>query len=313
MTRNSPLAIRRASFALAMVLIGLGGSAAEAEAEVEGKTMLRWKFKEGDVLRYSLDQTTVSIGQDPTGREIKQTIGLVMDMTWTIKSVDATGVASMTQTIDRVRTSASLPFGKFSFDSKEAGDASSVAGPLFKMLVGAEFSSRMTPRGEVNDIKLSDKLLATLRGTNEPAGAQGQFSEAGLKNMLAQLVIPMPEEAVDVGQTWRKSMAIPAGPEGQTRQIEQTFTYKGPGAASNSLVSIGFTTRFDPPKTDPNVPVTLKKEAATGRYDFDNASGRIVHSDVDENVELSISLEGKEIPQKVETRRTLVLSKDKSP
>ncbi len=73
-----------------------------------------------------MDQTTVSTGQDPEGREVKQTFGLILDMTWTVKSVDASGVASMTQTIDRVRTTAAAPFGKFSFDSKEAGDA---AGP----------------------------------------------------------------------------------------------------------------------------------------------------------------------------------------
>ena len=309
MTTNGPLAPRRVALAMvaALLLVGLGSSTANA------KTTLRWKFKEGEVLRYSMDQATVSTGQGPDGREIKQTFGLVMDMTWTIKSVDASGVASMTQTIDRVRTSAASPFGKFSFDSKEAGAAASVAGPLFKMLVGAEFSSKMSPKGEVTDIKLSDKLLATLRGDSEPAGAQGQFSEAGLKNMLAQMVIPLPEEGVDAGQTWQRAMAIPAGPDGQTRQIEQTFTYKGPDAANAGLEAIGFTTKFDPPKADPNVPVTFKKETATGQFDFDNAAGRIVKSNVVEDVEVSVTIEGKEVPQKVETTRVLALSKDKAP
>ena len=171
----------------------------------------------------------------------------------------------------------------------------------------------MTPKGELTDITLSEKLLATLRGDNEPAGAQGQFSEAGLKNMVAQLVIPLPNEAVDVGQTWSRKMAIPAGPDGQTRQIEQTFTYKGPEATSGCAEAIGFSTKFEAPKPDPNEPVTLKKESASGQYDFDNSAGRIVKSNVAEDVEVSISIEGKEVPQKVETRRVLSLSKDKTP
>ncbi len=310
MTIKRPLAIRRTSpafLAIAMLLVGTGA------APTPAKTTLRWKFKAGDALHYSMDQTTVSTGQDPSGREIKQTFGLILDMTWTVKSVDASGVASMTQTIDRVRTSAASAFGKFSFDSKEAGDAGSVAGPLFKMLVGAEFTSKMNPLGEVTDIKLSDKLLATLRGDNEPAGAHGQFSEAGLKNMLAQMVIPLPEAGVDVGETWQRKLAVPSGPDGQTRPIEQTFTYKGPDAASRGLEAIDFTTKAEPPKPDPNVPVTLKKETATGHFGFDNASGRIVRSNVVENVEMSISLEGKDIPQKVETTRVFTLSKDKAP
>jgi hypothetical protein len=310
MTTNRLLAFRRARMplAVAMLLVGLGSSTAQAQA----KTTLRWKFKEGDALHYSMDQTTVSTGQDPGGREVKQTLGLIMDMTWKVKAVDASGVASMIQTIDRVRASASSPLGKFSFDSKEAGDAASAAGPLFKMLVGAEFSSKMNPRGELVEIKLSDKLLATLRGDNEPAGAQGQFSEEGLKNMLAQMVVPLPEAGVNVGETWQRKMAIPAGLEGQTRQIEQTFTYKGPQPGPGGPEAIDFTTKSEPPKPDPNVPVVLKKETATGRFEFDNAAGRIGKSNVVESVEAVLTLEGKEVPQKVETTRVLTLSDDKA-
>ncbi len=310
MITNRPFAMARASIllAIAVLMVGLGSSPTLA------KTMLRWKFKEGDVLRYSMDQTTVTSGPDPiSGREMKQTLGLIMDMTWTVKSVDASGVASMSQKIDRVRVSGASGGNKFSSDSKEAGDAAGIAGPLFNMLVGAEFTSKMNPRGELTEIKLSDKLLATLKGNNEPAGAQGQFSEEGLKNMLTQMVIPLPEAGVDVGESWQRKLAVPAGPEGQTRQIEQTFTFKGPDPASKGLQTIDFTTKADPPKPDPNVPVVLKKESATGRFGFDNAAGRIARSNSTENVEVAFTLEGKEIPSKIETTRVFTLSTDKTP
>jgi Family of unknown function (DUF6263) len=309
MSTNRPFAIGRASIlAIVALMVGLGSSPTLA------KTMLRWKFKVGDVLRYSMDQTTVTTGPDPiSGREMKQTLGLIMDMTWTVKSVDASGVASMSQKIDRVRASAASPAGKFSFDSKEAGDSATVAGPLFKMLVGAEFTSKMNPRGELTEIKPSDKLVATLRGNDEPAGAQGQFSEEGLKNMLSQMVIPLPEAGVDVGESWQRKLSVPSGPDGQTRQIEQTFTYKGPDAATKGLEAIDFSTKADPPKADPNIPVVLKKETATGRFGFDNAAGRIVRSNTVENVEVAFTLEGKEIPSKVETTRVFTLSPDKAP
>ena len=309
MTTIRPRAIRRAALALsaAVLLVGLG------PAPVGAKTTLRWTFKEGEVLRYSMDQNTVATGQDPGGREIKETQGLIIDMTWTVKAVDASGVASITQTIDRVRTSRTAPFGKFSFDSKEAGSDPGVAGPMVKVLVGAEFTVKMNPRGEVSDVKLSDKLLASLKGDNEPAGAQGPSSEAGLKNMIAQMVLPLAEAGVDVGETWKRSMAIPAGPDGQTRQIEQTFTYKGPDPTSSGVMAIDFTTKLEPPKADPNVPVTFKKETQTGRIEFDNASGRLVKSTAEEDVEFSIAIQGKDVPQKARTSRVLTLSKDKAP
>ena len=171
----------------------------------------------------------------------------------------------------------------------------------------------MNLRGEVTDVKLSDKLLASLRADNEPGGAQGQFSEAGLKNIIAQMVMPMAEGGVDIGESWKMSQAIPAGPEGQTRQVEHAFTYKGHDATSAGLEVIEFATKFESPKADPNVPVTVKKETQTGRVEFDNTSGRVVKSTVAENVEAAISIQGKELLQKAETSRVLTLSKDKAP
>jgi hypothetical protein len=283
-----------------------------AEVESTAKTTLRWKFKAGEVLRYAMDQTTVSTGQDPEGKEMSQSINLVMDMTWTVKAVDPSGLASVVQTIDRIRTTATLPFGKITFDSKEAASATSAAGPLFKMLVGAEFTAKLSPLGEATDVKLSEKLLAMLR-EDEPAGAQGQFSEAGLKNIIAQMVTPLPEAGVDVGETWTKALAIPAGPEGQTRKIEQTFTYKGADPAAGGAEVIEFSTKFEAPKPDPNVQVTFKKEGATGRVEFDNAAGRIARSTVAEDVEYSMAFQGKDLAQKVKTSRVLTLSKDKAP
>jgi Family of unknown function (DUF6263) len=320
MTTNRLRAIRRAALALSMAILlaGLGHPIATAAEKVA----LRWKFKEGEVIRYSMDQTTAQTSQDPEGREIKQNFGLILDMSWKVKSVDASGVASLTQTVDRVRTTLSAPGGlKFSFDSKDLGNITDskgaanvpgAAGPMFKILLGAEFSSKMSPRGELTDIKLSDKLMATLKADNDPAAAQGPFSEVGLKNILAQMVLPLAETSVDVGDTWKRALAIPAGPDGQTRQIEQTFTYKGHDHAS-SLPTIEFTSKLDPPKADPNVPVTFKKETETGRIEFDNALGRVAKSTVVEDVEVSVAIQGKEIPQKVQTTWVLTLSKDKTP
>lgn len=311
MTTNRRRAIFRAVLGLstALSLIGLGQGSAVA------KETIRWKFKEGQVWHYSMDQNTVQSGQDPEGREQKQTYNLIMDMTWTIKSVDPSGVATISQTIDRLRTTVIGPFGKFSFDSKEAGNAPGAAGPMFEILLGAEFTSKMNPRGELSDIKLSEKMLSTLKGENDPMVTQGPFSEAGLKNMVAQMITPLPEGAVDVGETWKRTLAVPAGPDGQTRQIEQNFSYKGKGAepASSGLETIEFSTKLDPPKTDPNIPVTVKKESQTGRIEFDNAAGRVVKSSTEEVMEFSMAAQGKDVTQKAQITRLLSLLKEKAP
>ncbi len=305
MITTPPLAAFRGLLTLAL-LLGLGATDARAKAT------LRWKFQPGEVLRYQTNQTTTSKVKDGDGKEILQTLTLTIDLSWAVKAVDPSGSASLTQTIDRIRTTATMPFGKFSHDSKEAGDASSPAGPIFKMLVGSEIGFKMSPRGELSEIKLSEKLLATLKGGDEPAGAQGQFSEAGLKNMLELMGIVLPEEAVDPGATWARKLAIPAGPDGQTRAADQTFTYAGPDPSGGGKAeAIELATRFEPIKADPNVPVTIKSEEARGKYLFDNAGGRIESSTLTQHVELTGQIGGKDLAQSTDTSTVMTLAKGK--
>ena len=219
-----------------------------------GAATLRWKFKPGEVLRYESAQTTLTKVKDPGGQEVASTLTLTMDLTWKVKEVDPQGGAAIIQTIDRIRTTATFPNGKFSFDSKESGDASSPAGPLFKMLVGTEFNFKMNSQGELSDIKLADQLLATLKGDNQPAGALGQFSEAGLKNMLVQMGVILTPRDINPGDTWTRKLAIPAGMNGETREIEQTYTLGKPEATPKPLETIDMATKFSPAPPDPNLP-----------------------------------------------------------
>ena len=115
-----------------------------------GATTLRWKFKEGEVLR------NIRVGRRPPSLDRPRTprarrssttlIGLVdgHDLDRQGRSTGPQGVASVVQTIDRLRTTATLPFGKVTFDSTDDKPrrSTSPAGPLFKMLVGAEMSPR---------------------------------------------------------------------------------------------------------------------------------------------------------------------------
>ena len=303
MTMTRSTVGRTGCLALAVWLLGVGADA----------STLRWKFKSGEVLRYESNQTTVSKVKDPSGQEVGQTLTLTMDLTWNVKEVDPQGFATLTQTIDRIKTTATTPYGKFSIDSKENSNAAGPAGPLFKMLIGAEFTFKMNPQGELSDIKLSDKLLAGLRGDNEPAGAQGQFSEAGLKNMLTQMGVVLPQDEVNIGKTWSRKLAIPAGPNGQTREIEQSYTLRGSEAADKPLDAIDMATKFAPIATDPNIPVTIKTQEATGRFLFDNANGRIDSSKVTEKVELTGQIQGKEIAQSNETITVMTLLRNKTP
>ncbi len=318
----TPRSTARSGLAALAILIGLGAGMAQA------RTTLRWKFKPGDVLHYQTVQATVTTIQDLNGKPVQQSLALTIDLTWTVKSVDDAGRASVSETIERMRTSATMPYvGKLSDDSKDA-EASGPIGSLFKFLVGSEFAFTITPRGEIGDVKLPEKLLAALKAPDEPAPAAGGrpaegggmkmmlmqlgITEEGMKNMLNQMTLVVPEEALEVGGKWDRKLPAPAGPEGASRMIDQTFIYRGADVAGKGE-GVDLTTKFEPLKPDPNVPVTIKSEEASGRYSFDNAAGRITTSTLTQKIEARVQAEGKEVPQSIETVTTMTLTKDKAP
>jgi hypothetical protein len=298
MTTQSTLRAIALGLALA-VPTGFSGSLAEAKAT------LRWKFQEGETLKYTSNQVVSTKILDPDGKELKQTTSLVIDMTWKVKSVEAsTGTAVMTQTIDRIRTTASLPFGKFSFDSKEAAEAPGPAASLFK-LVGAEFTLKMNPRGELSEIKLPEKLLSALQAGQDQAGSQVPYSEEGLKNMLVTTSVLLPEGPVDPGAKWSRKLTIPTGGPDQTRTIEQVYTYTGPGASGETIELV---TAFDAPKADPSLPVSVKAQESKAKIDFDATAGRLKEIAATEHIEVAGKVMDKDVVQTNDTTSTLTLS-----
>ena len=60
---------------------------------------LRWKFRQGEVVRYTIVQET-ALEERLEGQEGKTSLSQTVDLHWTVKSLLPDGVAEMTQ-IDR--------------------------------------------------------------------------------------------------------------------------------------------------------------------------------------------------------------------
>ena len=120
-------------------LVVLAGSVRAAEFQHAAGEPLRWKFKAGESIRYTMVQEISQETKDP-GRVLKLTMNQTVDLHWSVKSVADDGVADMTWTIDRVRAKVSGPEGGFEFDSQTGkdpeGPLAAQVGPLVKPLVG---------------------------------------------------------------------------------------------------------------------------------------------------------------------------------
>ena len=93
--------------------------------------------------------------------------------------------------------------------------------------MGAEFTFKMNARGELTDIKVPRKLLESLRQASPAATAGGMFSEEGLKNLIGQSSLALPEGPQEKGKTWNQFARIPVPMLG-TMVMHKTYTFEGP-------------------------------------------------------------------------------------
>ena len=84
-----------------------------------GAEALRWKFKPGETLRYTMVQETIQ-GMKAMGKDFKTSLNQTVNLHWSVKNVASDGVAELSQTIDRVRTKVEGPGNSFSMTHRRA-------------------------------------------------------------------------------------------------------------------------------------------------------------------------------------------------
>jgi len=297
----------------AVAAVLLGTLAAGAGAGEAGAATLRWKFKAGDKLHYAMDQTTVT-QLKANGQDIKTTNKQTIDMTWAIDSVADDGTAEITQTIDRMRTKIDSAFGAFEFDSKsdKAPEGPIAAGvvPTLKLLVGATFKYKMTPRGELKDVRVPEGLVKSLKESSPAAAAAagGMFTEEGLKNMINESSLNLPEEDLTKGKSWTRPTKMPPSPIG-VMTLDKTYTYEGL-ADGNEKLALNVVVKLEP-AANPAIEVKIGEQKGEGTFLFDNNAGRVSSSKVTEKISVAIKVMNQTIDQTTETTSEMKLTDGK--
>src|SRR5438477_481575 len=106
--------VSRSKLAVLTVFVAAAFAGVTRADDVE----LRYKFKEGDKLNYSMEQK-MTMEVNFGGQKISMDMDLDMTMTWKVGDVDKDGKAKVTQTIDRVQVKMKHPTGGFEYDSKD--------------------------------------------------------------------------------------------------------------------------------------------------------------------------------------------------
>jgi hypothetical protein len=297
--------MRRAGLCLLTVLLAAG-----AADRAAAQTTLRYKFKKGEKLNYVMEQK-MNMAMTVMGNDINMDMGQTIDMIWDIKDVDADGRAKMIQKIDRIRFKmGGGQVGNVEFDSKEdkepEGPVAKALAPIFKALAGAEIGLSMDAQGKVSDVTVPENVTKALKGP-AAAGLGEMFSEDGLKHMMDQSGLVVPKDAISKGKTWDQGMEMKS-PIGKMK-IEIANTFDGQVKRDGKeLERVAMKPKITiEAGEDAKIQVKLKSQDSKGSAYFDNTAGRLVETNLVQNMEMAVSLAGQELTQKLKQTVSLKL------
>lgn len=296
--------IRSLSLSTRALVILISGALPASAAE------LRWKPKPGEALHYVLEQNTVIRLKHGSTEAGTITRTFTVDLTRTVKSVADDGTADMTQRFDRVRMTYAGGIFKIEYDSaKEPDPAVAPLVASLKAMVGAEFSFKMSSRGEMSDVRIPDAVAKAFREAGARGASADQFSEEGFKRSLIDTSVTFPAEDLSQGKSWSRQLKVQPPGGGQIVHT-RTYTYDGPDAQFGPGVEkIGVSSKLERSGEKASASgEELKSQESTGSLYFDNAKGHMVSSTVTEKTESSLMIKDTSIDQFIEQHTTMKLT-----
>jgi hypothetical protein len=291
---------------------GILMAAAACPNPASAQALLRYKFQVGEKLNYQFEQK-MAMKMDVAGQPATVEMTQTMDLLWQVTAVDKDGNAKLIQKIDNVRMVMDLPnLGKVEYDSRQgkevAGPIGQALNPILKTLSGAEFTMDMDAQGKRSNVQVSAALLDQLKKT-PGIGAMGgdMFSEEGLKRMMGQGGLVLPRGPVSRGTNWNEKTEVkmPFG----TMKVDTKYTFEGPVTRQGKelqQISLKPVITMDPGQGGP-FSMKLKDQDAKGKAYFDNAAGRLVETNLKQDMNMETTVGGMTINQKIEQTMTMKL------
>jgi hypothetical protein len=235
-------------------------------AVASADTTMRFRWKPGQVLTYSVQQTitvTETTIEDGTNKPVTAATKTTLALTrrWAVKAVDATGTATLEMAITAMRQEIVRP-GPLDKDGKPTVDRTVL--------------DSATDEGRQQMAAFLDKPVLTAK-----VDARGQLIEAkatagSTDRLQAELPfrLTLPEHPPATGGTWDRAFTIKLDPPhgtGETYDATQTYTLKGD---SQGHAVVGVATALKAPPKDPAEMPGLVPLLWEGDVYFQKGTGR---------------------------------------
>ena len=270
---------------LAAVLVVASATSARAEK------LLRWKFTPGETLRHVTEQKMVTTMD--MGTPVTMTMTQMFEVSWKVNSVDAEGVASVTQTVDRARVKMESPQGiMIDYDSASGEEPEGIAKMLVSVIeamLNRPVSMKVSAWGKTSDMQVPQAMIDAMNKLPMMEKGGGVFTEDTFRQMGGSG--DLPEEAVSPGDTWTEERAIELPMVGK-HKLGATYEYAGTETRNDrELEKILTTLRMELlGSEDQPLKFTSQDSELKGTIYFDNQAGRLVETDMSGKIKLEVTL-----------------------
>jgi hypothetical protein len=276
---------------------------------------LAWKFKAGDKSDYVLVRNRVA-KLDLNGNELSIGVSSTADLHFVVKSVDGAN-ATLAVTIDRLQLNVDSPIEVVEYDSAGLipGEESTLwpsVKPRVEALIGSEMIVTLDRQGKVSDIKFTDAVAEALNAESPNPQVQrfmaGVFDTAGIKQMIKQVFVPLPDGSVKVGTEWKVNEEIDRPPFGKVI-VDRTLTYVGRDEGAGDFDAIAIVTKVQFEKAEgenaEEVELTISEQEGKGNVEFDADIGRTREMEFSQKMKMDIVYAGNDVIQNIVETSTL--------
>jgi Family of unknown function (DUF6263) len=284
---------------MAAVLVSVAPACGQAVA-------LRYRWAEGDVVRYRLTEQTSSTASAPgtDASVVDQT--MIQDFHISVDDVAADGTATLRHTVDSIRMEIHTPGEIIAFDTASAAKpdpATATVSAPWRAIVGEPITVVMLPTGKIVKLdgmsRIFEKFTSGL--PNDPAAAwaldqlKTSFGDEAMGAKYQQAFGRFPDRPVSTGESWTDPMQTIDSLLGALT-MTATFTLKsieGGTGASTAHINVRVANAYGPRAAPPTMATDVMKAAdftTDGEILFDMAKGRMQKAVLKSDTPMTMSI-----------------------
>jgi hypothetical protein len=269
------------------------------QAECLAQKTLAWNFPQGRTFRVVMDQTTkMKMEGLPKEKQsfANSTTNQKTEMTWAVLEKGADSVSKVQQAVNRIVLEMQSQTETIKVDTNDpkpqAGAAEKWASNYHSM-AGSSFVVVIKPTGEITDWIVSEETSKRWKEANLG------LSEAGIKELAMTSTLKLPDNPIRVGDSWTQHYEQSMEGIGKII-VTNNYQYLGEEKVNGVLLDkIRATTTMQPADVKDVNTVKLEKQEQLGTIWFNNASGSVDHSDMQQDVVMEVTVNGSVIKQTV--------------